>query len=187
VRFRDAGADDADAVARLHADSWRRFYRGAFSDAFLDGDVLAERLTTWSHRLANPYPSATILAEEDGQLVGFAHVIFDDDRQWGSLVDNLHVRHDRRRSGLGRQLLARAAVAATRQATSAGLYLWVLEQNTAAQAFYRAQGGECVGSRPVSPPSGDPANLNGAPRGLRIAWASAAALDPQWTPFGAGG
>ncbi len=28
--------------------------------------------------------------------------------------------------------------------TSAGLYLWVLEQNTAAQAFYRAQGGSCV-------------------------------------------
>jgi hypothetical protein len=27
----------------LHADSWRRHYRGAYADAFLDGDVLADR------------------------------------------------------------------------------------------------------------------------------------------------
>ena len=40
LRFRPADADDAAAVAGLHADSWRRHYRGAFSDAFLDGDVV---------------------------------------------------------------------------------------------------------------------------------------------------
>ena len=40
LRFRSAEAGDAAAVAGLHADSWRRHYRGAFSDAFLDGDVV---------------------------------------------------------------------------------------------------------------------------------------------------
>jgi ribosomal protein S18 acetylase RimI-like enzyme len=170
MEFRDAGAHDAERVAELHADSWRRFYRGAYSDSFLDGDVLANRRATWTDRFAHPYPSATILAEQDGELAGFAHVIFDDDPQWGSLVDNLHVRHDRRRGGLGRELLARSAAAAAQQAARAGLYLWVLEQNTAAQAFYRAQGGECVESRLVLPPAGDPANLNGSPRGLRVVW-----------------
>jgi hypothetical protein len=39
LRFRAAGAGDASAVAGLHGDSWRRHYRGAFSDAFLDRDV----------------------------------------------------------------------------------------------------------------------------------------------------
>jgi hypothetical protein len=39
VSFRAAGQDDAHAIAELHADSWRRHYRGAYSDAFLDGDV----------------------------------------------------------------------------------------------------------------------------------------------------
>ena len=39
LRFRMAGAGDAAGLAGLHADSWRRHYRGAFSDAFLDGEV----------------------------------------------------------------------------------------------------------------------------------------------------
>jgi hypothetical protein len=39
LRFRAGGPGDAPAVAGLHADSWRRHYRGAFSDAFLDRDV----------------------------------------------------------------------------------------------------------------------------------------------------
>ena len=33
---------------RLHADSWRRHYRGAFSDAFLDGDVAGYLLAEWT-------------------------------------------------------------------------------------------------------------------------------------------
>jgi hypothetical protein len=37
VSFRAAGRDDARAVAELHADSWRRHYREAYSDAFLAG------------------------------------------------------------------------------------------------------------------------------------------------------
>jgi len=39
VGFRPARASDSEAIAALHADSWRRHYRGAYSDAFLDGDV----------------------------------------------------------------------------------------------------------------------------------------------------
>lgn len=39
LRFRVAERGDAAAVAALHAASWQRHYRGAFSDAFLDGEV----------------------------------------------------------------------------------------------------------------------------------------------------
>ena len=31
---------DIEAIAALHTDSWRRHYRGAYSDAFLDGDII---------------------------------------------------------------------------------------------------------------------------------------------------
>jgi hypothetical protein len=31
LRFRAAGPGDANAIAGLHADSWQRHYRGAFS------------------------------------------------------------------------------------------------------------------------------------------------------------
>jgi hypothetical protein len=39
LRFRAAGRQDETAVAALHASSWQRHYRGAFSDAFLEDDV----------------------------------------------------------------------------------------------------------------------------------------------------
>src|SRR6478752_4827506 len=63
VGFRLARAADALAVAALHADSWRRHYRGAYSDAFLDGDVLKDRRSVWEARLCAPGPYATIMAE----------------------------------------------------------------------------------------------------------------------------
>jgi GNAT superfamily N-acetyltransferase len=44
LRFRAAGPGDAQAVAGLHADSWRRHYRGAYADSFLDNLHVAHGL-----------------------------------------------------------------------------------------------------------------------------------------------
>ncbi|GAA2336413.1 GNAT family N-acetyltransferase [Dactylosporangium salmoneum] len=173
IEFRPAGPDDAERVAALHADSWRRHYRGAYADAFLDGDVETDRRAVWSARLSTPARTATVLGEQDGRLAGFVHVVLDSDPRWGSLVDNLHVAHDRRRGGIGRRLLAHAAGAVRAGATTGALYLWVLQQNTAAQAFYRACGGTQVETVPVT---GDPARLNGTPHKHRIAWPDVAPL-----------
>jgi ribosomal protein S18 acetylase RimI-like enzyme len=170
VRFRFAAADDAERIAVLHADSWRRHYRGAYTDSFLDGDVVADRCSVWSARLAAPTNSETVLAEQGSRLVGFVHVVFDNHPRWGSLVDNLHVVQDERRRGIGSHLLDRAARVAAERATGNAMYLWVLQQNTAAQQFYRARGAICVETAAVQPPGGDPARLNGAPRRLRMTW-----------------
>jgi ribosomal protein S18 acetylase RimI-like enzyme len=176
LRFRAAGPDDAEQVGMLHADSWRRHYRGAYADSFLDGDVVADRRSVWSSRLAAPADSRTVIAEDDAGLVGFVHVVFDDDGRWGSLIDNLHVTHDRRRTGVGTALLTCAAEAVAARPTGKSMYLWVLTQNTAAQQFYRAFGGTCVETAVVSPPGGVPARLNGAPNKLRFAWPDASSL-----------
>jgi ribosomal protein S18 acetylase RimI-like enzyme len=169
-RFRAAGPDDVETVALLHADSWRRHYRGAYADSFLDGDVLADRRSVWSSRLAAPANSRTVVAEDDTGAVGFVHVVFDNDERWGSLLDNLHVTPDRQRSGIGAALLTRAAEAVAERATGRSMYLWVLEQNTAAQRFYRAFGGTRVEKARVPPPGGVAARLNGSPNCFRVAW-----------------
>lgn len=175
-RFRMAGRGDAEVVARLHADSWRRHYRGAYSDAFLDGDVVADRLAVWSQRLAAPAGTVTLLAQDGtGDALGFVHLVLDDDPAWGSLVDNLHVTAARQRTGVGRALLRRAAAEAVAGAASPALYLWVLEQNTAARAFYAAMGAAHAGTVPVGPPGGDPTRLVGAPAKLRMSWPDASA------------
>ena len=176
LRWRSATIDDAERIAALHADSWRRHYRGAYADAFLDGDVVADRRAVWATRLAAPAGTGTVLAEYGDRLVGFVHVRFDDDPRWGSLVDNLHVVPDRQRTGIGTGLLGRAATAVTERAAGTGMYVWVLEQNVAAQRFYRAYGADRGQAVPVTPPGGDPSRLNGSPRKLRMIWPDAARL-----------
>lgn len=173
LQFRLAGPSDAEALAALHADSWRRHYRGAFSDAFLDGDVDADRLVVWTKRLHEPdYAGQTIVAEVGDRLVAFAHTVFEDDPRCGALLDNLHVVAGQKRRGIGSRLLALTARVVLQRDT--GLYLWVLEQNVDARAFYEARGGRCVERAPVPPPSGVASRLNGSPVGLRYAWADPA-------------
>jgi ribosomal protein S18 acetylase RimI-like enzyme len=171
MQYREATADDVEAIARLHADSWRQHYRGAFSDAFLDGPVVGERRTVWAERLTLPPSSRyTVVAEHDGVVVGFAHTVFDDDPVWGALLDNLHVVHDLKRQGVGRCLMAESAHVVVERRPGSGLYLWVLQQNIAAQAFYDAIGGTRVGEGATEPPGGGTAPT------YRYAWPDPAAL-----------
>jgi ribosomal protein S18 acetylase RimI-like enzyme len=176
IEFRLAGAADADAVARLHADSWRRHYRGAYSDAFLDGDVLDDRLAEWASRLNTADARSHTIVALAPELVGFAHTVFDDDAAWGALLDNVHVAGGRQRTGIGARLLGLSAAAVAQRSPGSGLYLWVLEQNTAAQAFYAALGGACVGREAVGAPGGKPGRLVGSPAKLRYAWPRASLL-----------
>jgi ribosomal protein S18 acetylase RimI-like enzyme len=170
LQFRLAWPADAQAVAKLHADSWRRHYRGAYSDAFLDGDVLADRLAVWTERLTAPDPRHCTILAENGGLVGFAHTRFDDDPALGALLDNVHVAHRRRRRGIGSRLLALTAEAVVARRERAGLYLWVLEQNIEAQAFYESLGGRREERDLVSPPGGIASRLAGSPTKLRYVW-----------------
>ncbi|MEV4514807.1 GNAT family N-acetyltransferase [Dactylosporangium sp. NPDC049525] len=165
VRVAEDG--DVDAIAALHADSWRRHYRGAYADAYLDGDLDVERRAVWRARFQDRTGTVTIVAEDEQGLIGFVHVVLDDDGHWGSLVDNLHVTSGRRHGGVGTALHTAAVGAVLRQATSPHLYLWVLEQNTAAQRFYRSRGGVHAGTVPVG---GDPRRLHGSPNKFRMVW-----------------
>lgn len=94
LSFRAACGDDARAIAGPHADNWRRHYRGAISDAFLDGGAHGYLLAVWTKRMDAPDPMArTIPAEQDGQVVGPAQTVLDEDPTWGAFLDNLHVAH----------------------------------------------------------------------------------------------
>lgn len=76
---------------------------------------------------------------------------------WGAFLDSLHVAHGLKRQGIGTRLLALTGQEVVNSSPSSGLYLWVLEQNCDARAFYAARGGACVERGEVPPPGGDPA------------------------------
>jgi ribosomal protein S18 acetylase RimI-like enzyme len=175
VKYRAASAADVDQIARLHADSWSRHYRGAYSDTYLDKDVWSDRGELWAERFRTPEDgSFTIVADRDGDVIGFAHTRLDIDPEWGALLDNLHVGFPLKRQGVGRALMAATAHGLEHRRPSSGLYLWVLKQNTAAQAFYSAMGGVLVGDKLGGPfPGGGRAPV------LRYAWPDPSVLLSQ--------
>jgi GNAT superfamily N-acetyltransferase len=165
MRYREAGRTDASAIAAVHADSWRVAYRGALSDAFLDGDVLRDRLTVWEQRLAVPREDQlVVVAEDDAGIAGFACVYGADDPRWGTLLDNLHVRRERHQSGIGTRLIREAASWCRARYPTMGLYLWVVEQNAGARRFYERLGMSDREGDEWIPPGG------GLVRRRRYAW-----------------
>jgi ribosomal protein S18 acetylase RimI-like enzyme len=124
----------------------------------------------WNGQLREPDPRRCTILAEYGSLVGFANTLFDDDPTWGALLDNLHVADGHKRRGIASRLLALTAEALVQRPERTGLYLWVLEQNLEAQAFYEARGGTCVGRGLVSPPGGIASRITGTPAKLRYTW-----------------
>jgi GNAT superfamily N-acetyltransferase len=170
-RLRTAGAADAEAIAALHAESWRTAYRGALSDEYLSGDVMADRRALWQQRLDAPRPNQqVIVAETNDGLAGFACVFAAEHAQWGSLLENIHVSQALQGQGLGRRLLCGAAAWCAEAAPRQGLHLSVLQGNLGAQRFYAGLGAANVGEEMWNAPDGRVIPT------YRFAWASLAPL-----------
>ncbi len=153
MRLRQGTRADAAAIAALHAESWRFAYRGIYPDEYLDGPVIDDRVRVWAERFTAPPPGQfVVVAEDDGELVGFACAFGESDETWGTLVDNLHVRPDRLREGTGRRLLGEIARWCLKTYPGRPMHLWVLEQNDRAQRFYGALAADHEGSRVTATP-----------------------------------
>lgn len=168
--LRPVAVTDADAIAALHAASWRVAYRGIMPDAYLDGPVVAERVAHWRGRLSDPGDAFGVVAQRADDVIGFVWVIPDADTQWGALLDNLHVRPGLVRGGVGGRLLVAAAATLEARRPGSAMHLFVFEANVNARAFYRRWGG--VEAEHLARPTVDGAT---APS-WRVAWSNAAAI-----------
>jgi GNAT superfamily N-acetyltransferase len=165
ITCREATGSDAPAIAELHAESWRASYRGEYRDEYLDGDVFEDRRRVWNERFANPTSNQfVVVAEREGEVVGFACVYAGDDPQWGSLLDNIHVRPDQQSRGIGATLMQRVFEWCAIHHPNQGLYLWVLNSNRRAQSFYSLLGAEDRGGELSEAPGG------GEIHGRRYVW-----------------
>ncbi|HUD91589.1 GNAT family N-acetyltransferase [Sphingobium sp.] len=142
MNFRDATPADAPLIAAIHVASWRIAYAHIMEPAYLDGGIEAERLATWTQRLEAPRPGQRIIiAERDGEAIGFTCVIGGGDARWGTHVDNLHALPAAKGSGIGTALLGEAARWGMEGWPEAGLFLFCYSANMAARGFYASRGG----------------------------------------------
>jgi len=155
MNIRTAKQEDAESIALLHAESWRVAYRGMLRDEFLDGEIIADRMGTWQQRLTAPKENQlTLVALEDERIIGFACAFGNEDATWGTLLDNLHVRTERKRQGVGRLLMKGVARWTHHHYPDSGLFLWVLEANQSARRFYESLGAQDKGNSVWEPPGG---------------------------------
>ena len=156
IVFRPADALDCAAIAALHAASWRHAYRGILPDSYLDGAIDAERMDLWEKRLSpsGGHRGLVLLAEGSRGLVGFVCLLLDEEPEWGACLDNLHVRPDIHRQGLGRRLFAEAGRWLMSMEPGWPLHLWVFETNQTARRFYDRFGGEVATRRIKRMPGG---------------------------------
>lgn len=142
INIRPATLADAEAIAALHALSWRSTYKNVLSDHYLDVELDEDRLRDWRQRLQSPTPDQyVIVAERAGTgIVGFACAFGKFDQEAGTLLENLHAHPMHKQKGLGKQLLQHIAGWTIAHYPTDPLHLWVVEPNVPAIGFYRHMG-----------------------------------------------
>jgi GNAT superfamily N-acetyltransferase len=123
---------DAEAVARVHVETWQAAYVHVLPQAELQAMSPRERVEQWRR-----WPP--LVAEEDGEIVGFVSVgpSRSDDAE-GELFA-IYVHPDRWGTGVGRALM-QAGEAELRRLGHRTVILWVLEDNLRARRFYELAG-----------------------------------------------
>ncbi len=141
VTFRNASKNDAERIAKLHAESWRLNYRGLLDDQFLDDKVIENRKRVWLERMdSTNLNRRVILAEVQDELIGFGCLFLNHDKQYGALLDNLHVTQPYSGKGIGSGIIKRLASEIYGAGERKDMYLWVLKGNDGAIRLYEKLG-----------------------------------------------
>ncbi|MGH7521642.1 MAG: GNAT family N-acetyltransferase [Gemmatimonadales bacterium] len=142
MTLRRASPADAEAVGRIHVESWNVAYRGIMPDDVIATTDLAYRTRFWAERTADPEWPVFVI-EEEGQCVAFCQMIptrdDDDDPRRVGHITSLHVLPQLRSRGHGRALME-LVLAEFRRRGFAAVTLWVLEKNWNARRFYERYG-----------------------------------------------
>ena len=152
LEVRDGRVDDADAVASIHVRSWQAAYRGLIDQEVLDALSIPERAANWRRIIAEPLPTGLGIhvAVRDGQILGWASFGSgrDDDGAADGEVYGIYADPEAWSTGVGHALLT-AAEKRIAEAGHTRAYLWVLDGNDRADAFYARQGWELDGATKV--------------------------------------
>jgi ribosomal protein S18 acetylase RimI-like enzyme len=148
--IRLARPEDAAGIVRVHGDTWWAAYRGIVPDAFLERFAREPDAVERRRRWLEKPESVTLVAEEGGEVVGFAAGgrTRGGPPEYDAELYAIYVLPSHQRGGLGRRLARAFAAAAAAQGFRA-LVLWVLRDNARGRVFYESLGGRLVAEKPI--------------------------------------
>ena len=140
VTVRPATVADAPAMGRLVVRAWQAAYRGHMPDAYLDGLRPQDRAAYWDEVLRREdRRGAVLVAERDGEVVGFAALGPSPDPEGAGELYAINVDPAHWGTGAGRALLEAAQAELDRMGFAESV-LWVLPGNARARRFYERAG-----------------------------------------------
>ncbi len=149
IKIRKATAGDANAITRVHVDTWRDTYAGIIPDRILIGMSHRRHCAEWSVVLGKRRGGNLVMVAEDSRagVVGFgscgraryANLPYDGE------VHTLYVLTDYRGQDVGKRLLGGLFDALLERGSRSAL-IWVLADNPS-RFFYQAMGGTWVAVR----------------------------------------
>ena len=138
--IRPAEQRDAAAIGRVYCGGWKAAYDGLMPAFFLDA-LTPENCAPKPDHIA---PKRRFVTELDGEVVGT--VTFGAGREDNGLaeIQSIYVLPEQWQKGQGSALF-RAVCERAKEAGYPGLYVWTLEGNGRAKAFYEAMGMTATG------------------------------------------
>ena len=146
LQIRHATADDAEQIAQVHTESWRRGYAGIFPEDYLASLDWHTRAQSWQQILSGDEPAYVLVATRSGIVVGFAGAgpSRDDDlRSTSAELYALYVGPDAWRDGVASALLEHVLLDHPHES----LMVWVLTLNHVGRGFYEHHGFRDDGAR----------------------------------------
>ncbi|MBR6223540.1 MAG: GNAT family N-acetyltransferase [Lachnospiraceae bacterium] len=133
-------SDDRKAISKIYERSWKYAYRDIIPQEFLDSIPEGQ----WTKKLDNPEWS-TMVCVENGEYVGtssFCKSRFEQFPESGEVI-SIYFLPEYMGKGYGKKLLE-AVLKELKQRGFTEVFLWVLEDNQRARAFYERFGFECT-------------------------------------------
>jgi len=148
VLVRQAYPSDAQAIARIHVETWRTTYAGLLPDRMLAEMSEHNHKSSWTHQVARGRGEFVLVAERPKLgVVGFASggPARRALEPYRGEIFTLYVTPDCQNQGIGTALLSAAFKRLAEQSMN-GVMIWVLARNPS-RFFYEAMGGVKAAAR----------------------------------------
>jgi GNAT superfamily N-acetyltransferase len=148
LEIREASVPDAEAIARVHVDTWRTTYRGLLPAALLDTLDYGHREAFWTGTISGRAGAGSVfVAETEAGVVGFASCGPERSghKEFHGELYAVYVLEAHQGLGIGRSLFDAVVRRLIRDGFDSML-VWVLEGNPA-RTFYERMGGRHAGTR----------------------------------------
>ncbi len=155
VKIRPAQPADAEAIARVHVDTWRTAYTGIVPDEHLEGLSYERSAQGWRRAIRDQGSRGFLFVAEDDEdgIVGFAgggplREGLPGHPDYQGEVYAIYVRAEHQRQGIGSRLMGQAFQWLVDRGLGT-VVVWVLEANPS-RRFYEALGGREVARQTIA-------------------------------------